>query len=121
MLVPPDDDLWGPPADSRRDRLTTAFVTSLVALVMDIPAREIVTRSRTNTAAARARHVTIYLVHVVLGWQLWRVAAAFSRDRSTASSAVQIVEDMREDPAFDARLAAMEACVQQAVWPASLG
>lgn len=120
MPVPPDDDLWGSPADSRRDRLTTAFVTSLVALVMDIPAREIATRSRTSSAAARARHITIYLVHVVLGWQMWRVAAAFSRDRSTASHAVQIIEDLREDPVFDARLSAMEACVQQAVGPGGL-
>ncbi len=115
-----DDDPWGPQRD-RRDRMTTIFVTSLVALVMDIPVREIAARHRTNSAASRARQVAIYLVHIVLGWQLWRTAQAFGRDRSTASHAVHTIEDLRDDPAFDATISAMEACVLQAVRPAEQG
>lgn len=101
----------------RRDCLTVAFVTSLVAMVMDVPERELVSRRRTNAVAARARQTAIYLVHIVLGWPLRRAAAAFGRDRTTGSHAVQLIEDLRDDAAFDARLSNMEACLRQVVEP----
>lgn len=100
--------------DFRRERLMVAFVTSLVAMMMDVPPREIEARRRTTAAAARARQTAIYLIHIVLGWPMWRAAAAFGRDRTTASHAVQLIEDLREDARFDARLSSMEACVRQA-------
>jgi len=108
------DDLWGPPSDHRRDRLIVAFLTSLVALATDVPAGEIASRRRTTLAATRARQMAIYLAHVTLAWPMWRVAAAFSRDRTTASHAVHAVEDLRDDAAFDARLTELEACIRQA-------
>lgn len=101
----------------RRDRLTVAFVASLVAMVMDVPDREILTRRRTNVMAARARQTAIYLVHIVLGWPLRRAAAAFGRDRTTGSHAVQLIEDLRDDASFDARLSSMEACLRQVLEP----
>jgi chromosomal replication initiation ATPase DnaA len=101
----------------RRDRLTVAFVTSLVAMVMDVPERELLARRRTNAVAARARQTAIYLVHIVLGWPLRRAAAAFGRDRTTGSHAVQLIEDLRDDASFDARLSSMEACLRQVVDP----
>lgn len=58
----------------RRDRLTVAFVTSLVAMVMDVSERELLSRRRTNAIASRARQTAIYLVHIVLGWPLRRAA-----------------------------------------------
>lgn len=101
----------------RRDRMTVAFVASLVAMVMDVPQREILARRRTSALAVRARQTAIYLVHIVLGWPLRRAAAAFGRDRTTGSHAVQMIEDLRDDAAFDARLSNMEACLRQAVDP----
>ncbi len=101
----------------RRDRLTVAFVASLVAMVMDVPERELLSRRRTNALAARARQTAIYLVHVALGWPLRRAAGAFGRDRTTGSHAVQLIEDLRDDAAFDARLSTMEACLRQVVEP----
>jgi chromosomal replication initiation ATPase DnaA len=100
--------------DFRRERLTVGFVTNLVAMTMDVPPREIQARRRTSVVAARARQTAIYLVHCGLGWPLARAAAAFGRDRTTASHAVQLIEDLRDDAAFDARLSVMESCVRQA-------
>lgn len=114
MSVQTHEDLWGQPPDFRRDRMTAAFVTSLVAMVLDVPIQDIVSKRRTTVAGARARQTAIYLVHIVLAWPLWKVAAAFGRDRSTASHAVHTIEDLRDDAAFDARLTVMEACVRQA-------
>lgn len=114
MSVQTEEDLWGRPPDFRRDRLAAAFVTSLVGLTMDIPAQDIASRRRTTVAASRGRQMAIYLAHVVLAWPLWRVAAAFGRDRSTASHAVHVIEDLRDDAAFDTLLSELEACIRQA-------
>lgn len=114
MSVQTEEDLWGPSQDFRRDRLTVAFVTSLVALAMDVPARDIASRQRTSAAAARGRQMAIYLTHIALAWPLWRVAAAFGRDRSTVSYAVRAIEDLRDDRALDTLLNTLEACIQQA-------
>ena len=105
----------------RRDRMTAAFVASLVAMVMDVPEREILARRRTNALAVRARQTAIYLVHIVLGWPLRRAAAAFGRDRTTGSHAVQMIEDLRDDATFDARLTNMEACLRQVAEPGVTG
>ncbi|MDP1629906.1 MAG: helix-turn-helix domain-containing protein [Caulobacter sp.] len=121
MSIQDHDDLWGPPPDHRRDRLTVAFVTSLVALAMDVSVREIASRRRSTLAATRARQTAIYLTHVTLGWSLGRVAMAFSRDRTTASHAVRMVEDLRDDPGFDSHLTDLESCIRQAPGPRPLG
>ncbi len=101
----------------RRDRLTVAFVASLVALVTDVPVSEILARRRTTAAAVRARQTAIYLVHTALGWPLRRAADAFGRDRTTAGHAVQQIEDLRDDASFDTRLSIMEACLLQVIEP----
>lgn len=114
MSIDIDDSGFNEARNFRRERLMVSFVTSLVAMMMDVPPREIEARRRTSAVASRARHVAIYLFHIVLGWPMWRAAAAFGRDRTTASHAVQLIEDLREDAAFDARLSKMEACVREA-------
>jgi Bacterial dnaA protein helix-turn-helix len=64
--------------------------------------------SRGSRRVSRARHVAIYLAHVTLGLPLVLVASQFRRDRSSAAYACRLVEDLRERPAFDAALAALE-------------
>lgn len=118
MTLQDHDDLYGLPPDFRRDRLHAAFITSLVALAADLPAREIVGKSqRTGQAATRARQLAIYLAHVTLSWPLARAAFAFGRDRTTAGAAVRTIEDLRDDPGIDARISALECCVRQAPTP----
>lgn len=114
MTVSSEDDLWGEPREYRRDRLAAAFVISLVAWALDVPAREIAARRRSTAAVARGRHVAIYLAHVTLAWPISRAAAAFGRDRTTASHAIHVVEDLRDDRAFDALLTSLEASIRSA-------
>lgn len=117
MIIQQQDDLFGLPPDYRRDRLRVAFITSLVGLTHDLPAREIAARGRSGHAAIRARQIAIYLAHVTLAWPLARVAQAFGRDRTTAGYAVRTVEDLRDDPAMDAHLTDLEACIRQVPEP----
>src|SRR5690606_33064245 len=89
------------------DRLRAAFITQLVALATGVPAREIVAGGRRGAEACRARHISMYLAYVVFQWPLHRVGEAFGRDRTTAGHACRQVEDLRDDPAFDACLERM--------------
>jgi chromosomal replication initiation ATPase DnaA len=106
------DDLLEADHDPQKDRLAAGLVTSLVALSTGVPPREIAARTRARAEAARARQVAMYLTHTSFSWTITRTAAAFGRDRTTASHACSRVEDLREDAEFDARLTAMEACLR---------
>lgn len=108
---------FGDLPDPRQDRFAAAFVTSLVAMTTGVPAGEIAAVTRARAPAARARQIAMYLAHVGFSWPLARVAAAFGRDRTTASHACHRIEDLRDDAVFDARLAAMEACLREAPTP----
>ena len=114
MLVQAVEDAWAITPTPRRDRLTVAFVTHLVAMATDVSPGDIVAVKRHSHAAVRARQIAIYLTHVSFHWPLARVAFAFGRDRTTCGYACHKVEDLREDIAFDAHLAALEGCLRQA-------
>jgi Bacterial dnaA protein helix-turn-helix len=53
----------------------------------------------------------MYLAHVVLGLSLTEVGNQFARDRTTVAHACAMIEDMRDDPALDARLDHLERAV----------
>jgi chromosomal replication initiation ATPase DnaA len=114
MIAEALEDIWAITPDPRRDRLAAAFVTHTVALATGVSPAAIASHGRTSKAAARARQIAIYLAHVNFNWPLIRVAFAFNRDRTTCGHACHRIEDMREDAAFDARMAVLEACVKQA-------
>lgn len=50
----------------------------------------------------------MYLAHVMLGRSLSEVGQAFGRDRTTVSYACALIEDLREDPEFDAFVTRLE-------------
>ena len=56
----------------------------------------------------------MYLAYVIFQWPLERVGAAFGRDRTTAGLACRQIEDLRDDPEFDAQLEQLEACLRLA-------
>jgi hypothetical protein len=67
------------------------------------------TRGRCNIALAR--QTGMYLARVALGMTLSDAGLMFGRDRTTAAHACRLLEDLRDDPSFDALLEAMEAFV----------
>ncbi len=50
----------------------------------------------------------MYLAHVVTGLNYNEVARLFRRHRTTVAYAIRLVEDLRDDPAIDARLDILE-------------
>ena len=99
------------------DRARVAFIIDVVALATGIPAVQISSPTRCNAKAARARQIAMYLAYVAYTWPLARIGAAFGRDRTTVGYACRLVEDLRDDTAFDRRLERMETCVRNAPEP----
>jgi len=69
------------------------------------------TRGRCDIALAR--QTGMYLARVALGMTLSEAGRLFSRDRTTASHACRLVEDLRDDPVFDVVLATLEASLHR--------
>lgn len=107
------------PSDARarvgNDEAVAGLVADLVGLATGVRPAEIVARGRRrNPRAVEARRTCMYLTYVVLQWPMARVGTAFGRDRSSASVACREVEERRDDPAFDAQLERLEACLRLA-------
>ena len=60
---------------------------------------------------AFARHVAMYLAHVVCRLTYTQAARLYGRDRTTAAYGCRSVESRRDDPAFDRILDLLERCV----------
>jgi chromosomal replication initiation ATPase DnaA len=58
--------------------------------------------------AVFARQVAMYIATVGFGLSCARVAGAMGRDRSTVAHACRMVEERRDDPAFDRWIEALE-------------
>ena len=89
-------------------RALCAFAGRLAAAHYEVTLGELNARSRGSRRTARARRVAIYLAHVAYGLDLGLVAVNFGRSRRAAAEACRVIEDARDDPAFDAALAGLE-------------
>lgn len=96
------------PAADTTSKRTCDAVIALVSNQKHVPVQLLVSRARGRLAAARARQLAMYLSHVVLGRTLTEIGDAFGRDRTTVSYACALIEDMRDDPAFDAEVTGLE-------------
>ncbi len=85
-----------------------AFAARLAALAYGVAASELTSVRRLPRRATTARQVGIYLAHTTAGLPLVMVADFFGRDRTTAAYACRLVEDRRDDGAFDAELSELE-------------
>ncbi|MFD1252775.1 MULTISPECIES: helix-turn-helix domain-containing protein [Devosia] len=88
-------------------------IVTLVSAERQVPTKLILNASRCRSRASKARHLAMYLAHVVFGESLARVGVAFGRDRTTVSHACAQIEDLRDDPSFDAEICRLERCLQQ--------
>lgn len=89
-------------------------VLRLVSAEFKVPASSILAGSRARDVS-RARSVWWYLCAVVLyDLPAHKAGARLGVDKTTMRMALQRVEDLRDDPAFDARIERLEAAVARA-------
>lgn len=84
-------------------------VVARVAAEWGVPTRKLRTKERGSRRAVRARQVAMYLA--VVGHERTResIAPFFRRHPTVIGHALRVVEDLRDDPDFDARIARLEA------------
>jgi chromosomal replication initiation ATPase DnaA len=83
----------------------------VVAAAFGVSVHELRARTRRTATVALARQCIMYLAHTAFGWSHAAVGAVCGRNRRTVAHGCRLVEERREDPAFDARLAALEAAL----------
>lgn len=82
-------------------RQKVGLALAIAAAAFDVPPDGIRAAGRRAAPIADARHVAIYLAHIVFQLPMQVVADAFARDRTSVGHAVRRVEDRRDDAAFD--------------------
>jgi len=86
-------------------------IEKTVAIIFHVPESELRAPTRRKANTALARQVAMYIAHVGCGMNYSQVGRLFGRDRTTAAHACRLIEDRRDDPAFDLSLDYLEQAV----------
>jgi len=92
------------PDDPAFARLTVAAV----ALEFGCHDLSLDVRTKTTKDIIFARQIAIYLLQTVFNLTTTRTAELFSRDRSTVSHAIRMIEEARDDEVFNRKLIKVE-------------
>ncbi len=90
-------------ARTRRD-----LVMRCVSMCLDVPMRAMTRPGRGQAREVLARHICMYLLHVVFSLSPGMIGCLFRKDRTTVAHAFRRIEDRREKATFDAFLHALE-------------
>jgi chromosomal replication initiation ATPase DnaA len=94
-----------------RSRRHVELALHAVAFAWGVEAQAMRSAKRGEQAVALARQLVIYVAHVALGVPLRQVALSLGRDRATARHACRVIEDLREQPAFDEHVRGIESAL----------
>jgi Bacterial dnaA protein helix-turn-helix len=92
----------------RKAQILRLLCEQAVAAVFLVSSGELRGASRGRANVAFARQVAMYLTHVAGGLSLTATGDTFGRDRTTVAHACALIENCREDAAFDSALVALE-------------
>lgn len=90
------------------EKLLATFVNQMVASAFELPSERLLRYDRGNAKATRARQISIYLMHTGLSFSLAKVSRIYNKDRTTIGYACRLIEDLRDNPAFDDRILELE-------------
>lgn len=84
------------------------FVTLTIGTLLEVSQADLLAKSRGKAHCCLCRQIAMYFMHTAFSRTFHEVASFFDRDRTTVSHACNLVEDMRDDPEFDGKLAEIE-------------
>lgn len=99
------------------DRARARLARAISAYAWGLSEQDLQAPTRGSSTAALARQVAMYLAHTSFEMSIARVGVAFDRDRSTVAHACRLIEDRRDDAAFDAMLTQFEDALRAAPLP----
>jgi chromosomal replication initiation ATPase DnaA len=83
----------------------------MVAELILLLGERVMLRRDRRRFACQVRQIAMYVCHVALGISMSDIGEALGRDRSTVSHACHVVEDRRDDLAFDDFVSSIERLV----------
>lgn len=92
-------------------KLLATFVNQMVASAFELPSERLLRYDRGNAKATRARQIAIYLMHTGLSFSLSTISRIYKKDRTTIGYACRVIEDLRDNPAFDDRILELEETI----------
>lgn len=93
------------------EQVRSAEIERLVARRFRVSRGALQAAGRCGGTESLARHVAMYLERVLLGHGYREIARRFMRHPTTVIYACRRIEDLRDDPAFDRRIGAIERTV----------
>lgn len=92
-----------PHGGSREDEVREICegMQDILSACFSMPGKEIRSLERCRNEVSRVRQIGMYVTHVVVGLTMLEVGKGFQRDRSTVAHACHVIEDLRDDPAFE--------------------
>lgn len=87
------------------------IVRQLTAEMVMLVGERVQQRRDRRRASCHVRQISMYVCHVILQLSLTDIGFAFGRDRTTVGHACNVVEDRRDDPAYDDFISAIERVV----------
>lgn len=96
-------------------------VEASAAVVFEIDVVALSRPSRGQARVALARQVAWYPAHVSFRLSHVEVGHMFERDRTTVRHACAVVEDRRDDPAFDRTITNLEEIVRRVAFVSGAG
>ena len=96
------------PPEGMSARLACRIVRQMVVELLVLLGDRVTLRRDRRRHACHVRQIAMYVCHVALRMSLSDIGGAFGRDRTTVAHACHVVEDRRDDVAFDDFVAAVE-------------
>lgn len=97
--------------NSNRKQLLAQFINQMVASTVDLPPEKLLQCNRGKANAARARQMSIYLMHTTLSFSYTEIGKIYSKDRTTIAHACHVIEDLRDNESFDLQLNRLERII----------
>jgi Bacterial dnaA protein helix-turn-helix len=97
---------------SHESRALRLIIEQTVGYGFDLEPELLSFPSRGRARIALARQVSMYLAHVCLSFSLTQVGQLFERDRTTVAHACEVVEQRRDNQAFDLAITLLERVIR---------
>lgn len=99
-------------------RATCRIVRQVIAEMTELTGDRVQLRRDRRRTACHVRQIAMYVCHVALEIPMSDIGDAFGRDRTTVAHACGVVEDRRDDPAYDDFVSAIERIATAVFAPA---
>ncbi|MFZ1990805.1 MAG: helix-turn-helix domain-containing protein [Alphaproteobacteria bacterium] len=107
-LVPSFEPSAAPGADGPEFTIISQATLGVVSLALGLSPSDILSSSR-RAPAVYGRQLTMYLLNTIFRMKHSHIGRALGRDRTTATYACKVIEELRDDPSVEVLLGACEA------------